>query len=111
MNPRQIEAQMKRMGINMTELEDVEEVIIRMKTKDLVLKKPSVTFISAQGQKSYQVVGEAKEVPKTPPIPKGDIQMVAQAANVSEEEAERALEECGGQPAGYVIEHGCNHAI
>jgi nascent polypeptide-associated complex subunit alpha len=102
-NPRQVQAQMKKMGINMTELDGVEEVIIKMKTKDLILKNPSVTLIVAQGQKSYQVVGDATEVEKTPPIPKEDIQMVAQAANVSEDEARKALEECNGEPAEAIV--------
>ena len=32
MNPRQLQAQMKRMGINMEELQDVEEVVIKLRT-------------------------------------------------------------------------------
>jgi nascent polypeptide-associated complex subunit alpha len=103
MNPRQLQAQMKRMGIVMEELTDVEEVVIRLKTKDIVVKNPSVTFINAQGQRSYQVAGEAHEVEKAPAIPKGDIQMVAQQAGVSEEEALKALTESNGEPAEAIV--------
>jgi nascent polypeptide-associated complex subunit alpha len=103
MNPRQLQAQMKKMGINMEELQDVEEVIIKMKTKDLVVKNPSVTYINAQGQKSYQVVGDVTEVSKKPAIPKEDIMMVAGQAGVSEQEALRALEECNGEPAEAIV--------
>ena len=103
MNPRQIQAQMKRMGINMEELSDVEEVLIRLKTKDIVIKNPSVTYINAQGQKSYQVAGDVSEVEKTPAIPKEDIMLVAGQAGVSEQEALRALEECNGEPAEAIV--------
>jgi len=102
-NPRQLQAQMKRMGIVMEELTDVEEVVIRLKTKDIVVKNPSVTFINAQGQRSYQVAGEAHEVEKAPAIPKGDIQMVAQQAGVSEEDALKALTESNGEPAEAIV--------
>jgi len=103
MNPRQIQAQMKRMGITMEELSDVEEVLIKLKTKDIVVKKPSVTFINAQGQKSYQVTGDVSEVPKGPSIPQEDIMMVAQQAGVSDEEALKALKDSGGEPAEAIV--------
>jgi len=103
MNPRQLQAQMKRMGINMEELQDVEEVVIKLRTKDIIVRNASVTYINAQGQKSYQVVGEVTEVDKKPPIPKEDIQMVAGQAGVSEDEARRALEECNGEPAEAIV--------
>jgi nascent polypeptide-associated complex subunit alpha len=103
MNPRQLQAQMKRMGINMEELQDVEEVIIKLKAKDLVIKNPSVTYINAQGQKSYQVTGDVTEVGKRPAIPKEDIMMVAGQAGVSEQEALKALEECDGEPANAIV--------
>ncbi len=103
LNPRQLQAQMKRMGINMEELQDVEEVIIKLKARDLVIKNASVTCINAQGQRSYQVSGDVTEVEKRPAIPKEDILMVAGQAGVSEQEALRALEECNGEPAEAIV--------
>lgn len=103
LNPRQLQAQMRRMGIVMEELQDVEEVVIRLKSKDIVVKNPSVTFINAQGQKSYQVTGDVQELQKAPSIPQEDIRMVAQQAGVSEEEALRALKEGNGEPAEAIV--------
>jgi nascent polypeptide-associated complex subunit alpha len=91
------------MGIVMEELSEVEEVVIRFKSKDIVVKNPSVTFINAQGQKSYQVTGEVQEVQKAPSIPQEDIKMVAQQAGVSEEEAQKALKESNGEPAEAIV--------
>ncbi|MGQ9582333.1 MAG: nascent polypeptide-associated complex protein [Thermoplasmatota archaeon] len=103
MNPRQLQAMMKRMGVTMEELEDVEEVVIRCRTRDIVIKKPSVTSINAQGQRSYQVVGEGVSVEKKASPPREDVMLVASQAGVSEEEALRALEEAGGQPAEAIM--------
>jgi nascent polypeptide-associated complex subunit alpha len=102
-NPRQLQAQMKRMGIVMEELAEVEEVLIRLKSKDIVVKKPSVTFINAQGQKSYQVTGEVTEVQRAPSIPQEDIRLVAQQAGVSEADALKALKESNGEPAEAIV--------
>jgi nascent polypeptide-associated complex subunit alpha len=116
MDPRQMKLAMKRMGITTEELEGVEEVIIRMKDKERVIKAPQITIMTVQGQKTYQVVGESEEdrargadagsassAPTGPHIPDEDIELVAAQAQVSHEEARAALEETGGEPAEAII--------
>ena len=103
MNPRQLQMMMKRMGVTMEELEGVEEVVIRCKARDVVIKDPSVTMITAQGQRYYQVVGEARTVEKKGAVSPEDVQLVAGQTGASEEEARRALEEAGGQPADAIL--------
>ncbi len=58
MNPRQMKQMMKRLGMEMNELDDVEAVIIKCRTKDIVITNPSVTIMDVKGQKSYQVTGD-----------------------------------------------------
>ena len=100
MNPRQMQQAMKRMGIKSEEMRDVEEVIIKTQGKTLVIKKPDVTMMEVQGQKTYQVVGDPEiiegdvEISTEPAgmvIPDEDIELVAMQANVSPEEARKAL--------------------
>ena len=112
-NPRQMRQAMKRLGIEQEELEGVEEVVIRTSTKEYVIRDANVTAMTAQGQKIWTVVGEpivrersdAKkpEGGNAPPIPEEDVQLVAEKAGVSEEEARKALEEAGGEPAEAII--------
>jgi len=112
-NPRQMRQAMKRMGIEQEELEGVEEVVIRTASKEYVIRDPNVTAMTAQGQKIWTVVGEpivrdradAKklEAGQGPTIPEEDVQLVAEKAGVSEAEARKALEECGGEPAEAII--------
>lgn len=112
-NPRQMRQAMKRLGIEQEEIEGVEEVVIRTASKEYVIRDANVTAMTAQGQKIWTVVGEpivrdrpdAKkaEGPKALTIPEEDVKLVAEKAGVSEDEARKALEECGGEPAEAII--------
>jgi nascent polypeptide-associated complex subunit alpha len=103
MNPKHIKAMMKRQGINIEDLEDVQEVIIKTSSKTLVFKDAQVTCMEVQGQKTYQIAGEPEEVGTETGIPQADIELVASQAGVTEEEAKKALEDCGGEPAEAII--------
>ncbi|MEE9236671.1 MAG: nascent polypeptide-associated complex protein [Thermoplasmata archaeon] len=101
---RQAKMLMKQLGYR--ELEDVEEVIIRTADKVYVIKAPGVAEMNVQGQKMYQVVGQAEVVEREgagPSIPEEDVRLVAERAGVSSEEARKALEECEGEPAEAII--------
>ncbi len=95
---------MKKMGLDSNEI-DAEEVIIKTADKKLVFDQPQVMQMNLQGQNMYQVVGEPRE--EAPEgevlIPDEDIEMVADRAGVSKEEAKEALEECDGEPAEAII--------
>ncbi len=112
-NQRQMQQAMKKMGITQEEWDDVDEIIMSRAGKSYVFKKPSVTAITMQGQKTFQIAGDYKLVegaaapaaagPKKPEIPEEDVELVASQANVPREEALKALEECGGEPAEAII--------
>ncbi|MGQ0797336.1 MAG: nascent polypeptide-associated complex protein [Methanobacteriota archaeon] len=105
---------MKRLGIEQEDLGEVEEVIIRTTDKEYVFRRVPVSAVTAQGQKLWQIVGEPivrpradvekkPEAEKAPTIPEEDVRLVAEKAGVSEEEARRALEDAGGEPAEAII--------
>lgn len=103
-NPRQAKLLMKQLGYK--ELEGVEEVVIRTADKEYVFKEVAVAEMTVQGQKIYQVVGKPEVLERAgagPAIPEEDIRLVAERAGVSPEEARKALEECGGEPAEAII--------
>jgi len=107
-NPKQMNKMMRQLGMNVEEIE-ASEVIIRTKDKEIVIKNPSVSKIEMQNQKSYQIAGEEsireiKESRQTEEkagenIKAEDVKFVASQANVSEEEAKKALEESSGDIA------------
>ena len=105
-SPRAMKRMMQRMGISMSPMDDVEQVVIKTRKKEIIIDYPEVAVLEMGGQKIFQVVGEqitekAKE--KVLEIPEEDVQLVAQQAGVSLEEARAALEQTEGDLAKAIL--------
>jgi nascent polypeptide-associated complex subunit alpha len=104
MGDRQTRRMMDRMGINMKEIADVEEVIIRTASKELHIHQASVSEVNAQGSRIFQVMGEVEEVEREKmKFSEEDILLVQQQANVTREKAITALEESEGEVARAIL--------
>jgi Nascent polypeptide associated complex NAC len=115
MNPRKMKQMMKQMGIDVTEL-DVEEVRIQTAEEDLVFDDAQVTRMDAQGQQTYQIVGEPETREHsdtqqavsgdsdTGDIPDADIEIVAERAGVNTDDARAALESTDGDLAAAIAQ-------
>ncbi len=97
---------LERMGLDMTQIPDVEEVIIRTSSKDLIIKEANVSEINAKGMKVFQVMGgDVEEVDREKPkFTEEDVLLVSQQAGVSKEIASVALEENGGDLAQAILQ-------
>jgi len=96
---------MRRMGLSMNPI-DVQEVILRTKDKEITIVGPEVAVLEMQGQRIYQVTGgeiSEKAVEKKVIIPEEDVQLVAQQANVSLDQARAALEQTSGDLAQAIL--------
>lgn len=82
---------MKQMGIQSTSI-DAEEVIIKTQDKDIVISNPQVSRVKAMGQDTFQISGDISERARDE-ITDEDVEMVAEQAGVSQEEARAMLEE------------------
>ena len=98
---KKMERQMKKMGMDMKDLKGVKEVIIRLEDKELVIPNAEVSLMNVMGQETYQVTGKAHDEELV--IPDEDIEMVANQANVSEDEAKAALEDTNGDLAEAIL--------
>ncbi|GAB6101222.1 nascent polypeptide-associated complex protein [Thermococcus atlanticus] len=105
MNPRQMKKLMRQMGIKMEELDGVEEVIIRLEDREIVIREPAVTVITAHGERSYQIVGE-EEIREVLRIPEEDIRLVMEQTGADYETAKKSLEETKGDIAEAIIKLG-----
>jgi len=99
---------LKKMGLAMEELSDVEKVIILTPSKRIEILNPTVTkFILQQGQDIYQVVGTTKveeiEEVEELEIPEEDIMLVSQQTGCDYETAKKALESTGGDIAQAIL--------
>ncbi|CAD5245109.1 nascent polypeptide-associated complex protein [Thermococcus camini] len=103
MNPRQMKKLMRQMGIKMEELNDVKEVVIRLENKEIIIKDPAITIITAQGEKSYQIIPGSEEVRAIVSIPEEDIKLVMEQTGVDYETAKKALEEANGDLAEAIL--------
>jgi nascent polypeptide-associated complex subunit alpha len=108
MSPRNAKRMMQRMGMNMGEMPDVEEVIFRTADKEIVVENAQVAVLEMQGQKIFQVTGqvseralETQEAKVT--IPEEDVQLVADQTGKSMEDAKRALETSDGDLAKAIL--------
>lgn len=108
---RQMEKQMKKMGMNMKELEGVEQVVITLKDKEIVIKNAEVSIMKAMGTETYQISGNAEERIKGADtdseaeieISADDIDLVSSQTGKTKEEAENALKEAKGDLAEAIM--------
>lgn len=101
-NPGQMKAMMKQMGIKQEEVETLR-VIIEQADKRIIIEPASVQKIVMQGQTSWQVVGEAREESKGSEISAEDIAMVMEKTGKGKDEVRKALEESGGDLAEAIV--------
>ena len=120
LNPRKMKQMMEQMGIDLEDI-DAEEVVIKTPEEELVFDDAEVQRMDAQGQQTYQIVGEpetrergaggdvesdaggdAESSDADAEIPQADVDIVVQRAGVDEETARGALEEADGDLAAAV---------
>ena len=104
MDNRQARRAMERLGINMKEIPDVKEVIIRAADKELHITNASVSEVNAQGNRIFQVAGDVEETEvEKKTFSDEDVLLVQQQAGVSREKAMAALEEADGEVARAIL--------
>ncbi|MDG6244565.1 MAG: nascent polypeptide-associated complex protein [Methanolobus sp.] len=103
MNPAKVKQMMKQMGINITEIDDVEQVIIRTASKDIVFNDANVSIMNAQGVDTYQIVGTPEEMARELQIPDEDVSLVAEQTGVSQDKARQALKDANGDLAEAIL--------
>ncbi len=114
MSPKKMKGMLKNMGINIDELENVSEVVIRMPDKEIVISNPSVAIMDSHGTRSYQISGDeseraaslsGQEAAEEPPIEilDSDVQLVAAQTGAGLPEAKSALQEAKGDLAAAII--------
>jgi len=108
-SPREAKRMMQRMGLSMGEVPDVQQVIFKTSSKEIIIENPEVAVMEMHGQKIFQVTGEKimekaleKKTEKAI-ILEEDVQLVATQAKVSLEQARAALEQTNGDLAQAIL--------
>ncbi len=94
-----------KMGLEMKEMDSVEEVIIKTDTKELYLIKPQVVEMKGKDSTIFQVVASDIEERKKeiPSFKEEDVILVMQQANVTKEKAIQSLIDSKGDIAQAIL--------
>ncbi|MEM1627920.1 MAG: nascent polypeptide-associated complex protein [Desulfurococcaceae archaeon] len=100
LNPRELKKILKRYGIELEELTDVEKVEIYTRGKKIVLNEPQVLVYKMSGQMFFQIsssnVNEENIQTPSVDINEDDIRFVMEQTGASFEEAKKALIDAKG---------------
>ena len=102
-NPRQMKAMMKKLGMNVEQIEDVQSIVIRTPKGNWIFDAAEVSAMTMQGVTTYQIQGEPRFEAAAAEIPKEDVTMVAAQANVPEDKAREALVATKGDIAEAIM--------
>jgi len=102
---REMRRMMDKMGLDMNELTNVQEVIIKTDKKEIIISKPSVTEMKAKDNSIFTVTADSYEEKEleVPIFSEEDIQLVILQSGVDEEKARTALEEAKGDLAKAIL--------
>jgi nascent polypeptide-associated complex subunit alpha len=102
-NPRQMNQMMRKLGISVKNIDNVEKIIIQTDSKEYIFKDAEVTVMDAKGQKTYQITGNPIIRDRSDDTLKEDIKLVMDQTSKSEEEAKKALEDSNGDIAEAIL--------
>lgn len=96
---------MNKMGLDMTEISNVQEVLIKTDVKEIIISKPSVSEMKSKENSVFTVIADSYEEREleVPIFSEDDIQLVCQQAGVDEAKAKSALEEAKGDLARAIL--------
>ncbi len=104
MNPKQMAQMMKQLGIKNEPVDALRVIVEKADGTKTIVEPTQVLMIEMQGQKSLQVSGtfreEAGEGSEAAP---SDADLVMDETGCTKEEAEKALEETGGDLAEAIL--------
>ncbi len=102
---RDMRRMLDKMGLDMKEMQNIEEVIIKTEDKEIFLIKPQVIEMKGKENTIFQIIAtdieeKQREIPS---FKEEDITLVMQQANVSKERAISALTETNGDLAQAIL--------
>ena len=102
---REMRRMLDKMGLEMKEMDNIEEVIIKTDTKELYLIKPQVVEMKGKDSTIFQVVASDIEERKKeiPSFKEEDVILVMQQANVTKEKAIQSLIDSKGDIAQAIL--------
>jgi len=102
---RQARRMFERMGIDMKEVPNVQEVLIRTDRREIVIDKPQVSEMASKEGNIFTVTADSYDEREleVPVFSEEDVQLVCDQAGVDAERAKEALAESDGELARAIM--------
>lgn len=96
---------MDKMGLDVNQIPNVQEVIIKTDKKEMIIYKPEVTEMQSKTNTIFTVSADSYEEKEldAPIFSEEDILLVSQQAGVDKEKAKHALEDTDGDIAQAIV--------
>ncbi|VVB84046.1 Nascent polypeptide-associated complex protein [uncultured archaeon] len=91
LDPKKMQAMMKQMGINQSDIPSSRVIIEKEDGNKLVISNPSVIKIKMAGQESFQITGDVSDE-SGEGFSEEDVKVVMEKTGASQKEARNALE-------------------
>jgi nascent polypeptide-associated complex subunit alpha len=99
-DPRKIEKMMKKMNMNVQSI-PADTVVIKTKTKNIIISNPDIMLANMMGRDVYQITGEVSE---SYSVSEDDIKMVMDQTGKDRDIVVRKLEELDNDLARAIME-------
>ncbi|MCC6062793.1 MAG: NagC family transcriptional regulator [Desulfurococcales archaeon] len=102
---RDLERQLRRLGVKISNIDNVKTVLIEAGDKEIVLEDPQVMVMEFRGQKIYQIISGKEKIisltahQETKTYTDEDIEFIMSQTGLSREKAKELLEKAGGDIA------------
>jgi nascent polypeptide-associated complex subunit alpha len=102
---REMRRMLDKMGLEMNDIGDIDEVIIKTENKEIHISKPQVVEMKGKDSTIYQIIAsDIEEVERAiPSFKEEDITLVMHQSNVSKEKAIQALTDTKGDIAQAIL--------
>lgn len=102
-NPKQMKAMMKKMGMQIDPIENVEQIVITTPEGTYIFDEAEVVGMTMQGVTTYQVTGTPRFEAAAPAIPEEDVALVLEQTGASEQAVRETLAETRGDIAEAIL--------
>ncbi|MEZ0290270.1 MAG: nascent polypeptide-associated complex protein [Sulfolobales archaeon] len=106
---RDLERQLKRLGVKISSVDNVKSVIIETEDKEIILNTPQIMVMEFRGQKIYQIVAERENIidlrseREKKEISEEDIRFIMEQTGLDRDRARELLERAEGDIAKALI--------
>ncbi|MEM0043248.1 MAG: nascent polypeptide-associated complex protein [Sulfolobales archaeon] len=100
---RDLEKQLRKLGVKVSNMENVKSIIIETEDKEIIVEPAQILVMEFRGQKIYQIIAEKESIidlkQEKSEINEDDIRFIMEQTGLDREKARELLIKAGGDIA------------